>query len=239
MYKDVDFIKESFVKDRRVNCYSEQKDLDRIRTSFDERYFEGQDKNTRIGSTALDLISLTVGNVNPFEDSLLIRIPGSMQKQYLQSVAIKEPETGYFLKQIPFSHDGTYWFFRLPTRNWLATLRISSTENLRARVEGPQNIYFPLIFGQSAEQYQFVFSDVGQYRFIKAEIIQGEKQFERWSEQEWQEGEKIFNWTPTSLASKDIYEFSYTVETRRNFGEAATEPVSRSVKFVHDPDWLR
>ncbi|MEM1368302.1 MAG: hypothetical protein AAGG02_09840 [Cyanobacteria bacterium P01_H01_bin.15] len=179
------------------------------------------------------LVSFAIGRFadNP-DETLSLKIPKLNQGQ--PTLQIQNRRKRYVLNEVPLKPQGA-WLNYAWSPQILQEAKVKPSK-LQTLAELPNKTYVPVVLNSGSKQYEFVFFLAEPASFESFEIRQGGQIFHSETRPKTNAKEIRFIWQPKAGASAGIYEINYEATTYPRGEKPDSFP--RTLKFIHDPDWL-
>ncbi|AKG22553.1 hypothetical protein [Calothrix sp. 336/3] len=199
---------------------------------------EGIKVEPRSGNS-LTLISIATRNLASYGKTLTLQVPriGGSKKPQVRVKSLGD-NYDYQLDDLSLSNNGSGFGFTWDTY----VLRQSKipSKSLRALATyslGSQNVYVPVVLGQTSGKYEFVFYSQERVTFTSFKVLSADgKEVYSTSRNTANSGESIFTWDGRN-APAGRYQLYYIANIERK--NQPSDRIERRVSFEHNPNWLK
>ena len=192
-----------------------------------------------LSGNSLNLISIATRNLTSFGKNLTLQVPrirgGNNPQVIVKSLG---DNYHYQLDDLSLSNKGANFGFSWNTYVLReAKIPANKLRAVAAYNLGSQNVYVPVILGQTSGKYEFVFYSENRVRFTSFRISPvGKKPIYSTSSPNAKSGEIMFTWDGQK-APAGRYELHYIANIERR--NQPSDRLERRIIFEHNPNWLK
>ncbi|ALF53478.1 hypothetical protein ACX27_12535 [Nostoc piscinale CENA21] len=196
-------------------------------------------KEELISGNSLTLISIVTRNIASYGKTLTLQVPqirgGTNPQVIVQSFG---DDYRYQLDDLLLSNNNSR--FRFSWNTYVLTQAKIPANSLRALASyllGSQNVYVPVILGQSSGKYEFTFYSESRVKFTSFKILSSnQKPIYTAPKLNPKNGETIFTWDGRNApAGRYQVDYKAFIEQRNQ----PSERLERQIDFEHNPNWLK